>query len=153
MKSLARIQNRGNDASGPATGESYQIGQFLSKDKQGVRLRRANRALVSTDTFVPVAPVAEFAPGTSKTVAVDGREIAVFNVDGTFYAVDNFCPHQGGTMADGWLEGTTITCPWHAWCFNLTDGSMPIGDFARLDPFDVRVENGQVLVSRTPRPD
>ncbi len=108
---------------------------------------------MSTDTFVPVAPVAEFAPGTSKTVAVDGREIAVFNVDGTFYAVDNFCPHQGGTMADGWLEGTTITCPWHAWCFNLPTARCRSAISAWLDPFDVRVENGQVSVSRTPRPD
>jgi len=106
---------------------------------------------VNTESFVPVGAVNGIAPGTAKTVAVDGREIAVFNAGGTFYAVDNFCPHQGGSLADGWLEGTTITCPWHAWCFNLTDGEMTLGAWARVDPYDVRIEDGQVWVSRTPR--
>ncbi|MGA2394006.1 MAG: Rieske (2Fe-2S) protein [Candidatus Lustribacter sp.] len=108
---------------------------------------------MSSEAFVPVGPVAEIKPGTAKTVAVDGREIAVFNAGGTFYAVDNYCPHQGGLLSEGWLEGTTITCPWHAWCFSLIDGEMTIGKFASVDVFDVRVEDGQVSVSRTPRPE
>ena len=114
-------------------------------------VRTRSCALVSTEPFVPVGAVADIAPGTAKTVAVEGREIAVFNVGGAFYAVDNFCPHQGGSLAEGWLDGTTVTCPWHAWCFNLTDGKMTLGSFARVDPYDVRVEDGQVSVSRTPR--
>ena len=108
---------------------------------------------MTSESFVPVGPAADIKPGTAKTVSVDGREIAVFNVDGTFYAVDNYCPHQGGLLSEGWLEGTTITCPWHAWCFNLTDGEMTIGKFASVDVYDVRVEDGQVSVSRTPRPE
>ena len=108
---------------------------------------------MNSESFVPVGAVADIAPGTAKTVAVEGGEVAVFNVDGTFYAVDNYCPHQGGVLAEGWLEGTTITCPWHAWCFNLTDGTMTLGGFARVDPYDVRVEDGRVFVSRTPRPE
>ena len=76
---------------------------------------------------------------------------SVFNAGGTFYALENYCPHQGASLAEGWVEGTTVTCPWHAWCFNLTDGTMTLGSFARVDPYDVRVEEGQVSVSRTPR--
>ena len=106
---------------------------------------------MSSDAFVPVGAAADIQPGAAKTVSVDGREIAVFNAGGTFYAVDNYCPHQGGLLSEGWLEGTTITCPWHAWCFELTDGEMTIGKFASIDCFDVRVEDGQVSVSRTPR--
>jgi len=89
-------------------------------------------AEVEAETVAEVGDgaAADIAPGTAKTVAVDGREIAVFNVGGAFYAIDNICPHQGASLADGWLEGTTITCPWHAWCFNLTDGTMTRGDFA-----------------------
>ena len=121
----------------------------LSKGRhQGSR----EAALVTSESFVPVGAAADIGPGTSKTVAVDGREIAVFNVDGTFYAVDNYCPHQGGLLSEGWLEGKTITCPWHAWCFDLTNGEMTIGKFASVDVFDVRIEGGVVSVSRTPRP-
>ena len=103
------------------------------------------------DDFVTVAHVADVAPGSGKTVVVGEREIALFNVGGTFYALDNTCPHQGGPLAEGWIEGTTVTCPWHAWCFKLADGKMTLGDYASVDAFDVRVEGDQVAVSRTPR--
>jgi nitrite reductase (NADH) small subunit/3-phenylpropionate/trans-cinnamate dioxygenase ferredoxin subunit len=102
--------------------------------------------------YIPVAKAASIAPGSAATVVIAGREIAVFNVGGTFYAIDNTCPHQGGPLAEGWLDGTTVTCPWHAWCFRLEDGRMTLGTFASVDAFDVRVENGSVCVSRTPKP-
>jgi nitrite reductase (NADH) small subunit len=102
--------------------------------------------------FIPVARVADVAPGSAATVVIDGREIAVFNVDGTFYALDNTCPHQGGPLADGWLEGATVTCPWHAWCFRLADGTMTLGDFAAVDAFEVRIDADTVSVGRTPKP-
>ncbi len=101
--------------------------------------------------FVPVATLGEIAPGTAKTVVVDRREIAVFNIDGTFYAIENTCPHQGGPLAEGWLDGATVTCPWHAWCFKLDDGSMTLGDFASVDAFDVRIEGTTIAISRTPK--
>jgi nitrite reductase (NADH) small subunit/3-phenylpropionate/trans-cinnamate dioxygenase ferredoxin subunit len=106
---------------------------------------------VSPDPYVPVAAVADVHPGRSRTVEIDGREIAVFNAGGAFYAIDNTCPHQGAALSEGWVEGTTVTCPWHAWCFNLTDGTMTIGAFAAVDAFDVKVADGTIFVSRTPR--
>jgi NAD(P)H-dependent nitrite reductase small subunit len=112
---------------------------------------RAERGRAVADDFVTVARAADVAPGTGKTVVVDQREIALFNVAGTFYALDNTCPHQGGPLAEGWIEGLTVTCPWHAWCFKLTDGKMTLGDYAAVDAFDVRVEGGMVQVRRTPR--
>jgi nitrite reductase/ring-hydroxylating ferredoxin subunit len=108
---------------------------------------------VTTEAFIPVAEVADFASGTAKTVVVDGTEVALFFVDGEFYALDNTCPHQGGPLAEGYIEGLTVTCPWHAWCFNLTDGKMPFASWAKAAPYDVRVEGGRVLVARTPRPE
>jgi NAD(P)H-dependent nitrite reductase small subunit len=106
---------------------------------------------VSEPDFVTVARAADIVPGTAKAVVVADREIALFNVGGTFYALENTCPHQGGPLADGWVEGTQVTCPWHAWTFNLTDGKMILGDYACVDVFDVRVDDGAVLVSRAPR--
>jgi nitrite reductase (NADH) small subunit len=102
--------------------------------------------------FVAVARVSDVAPGTGTAVLVGEREIALFNAGDTFYALDNTCPHQGGPLAEGWIEGKTVTCPWHAWCFRMTDGTMTLGDYASVDVFDVRVENGEVSVSRAPRP-
>jgi nitrite reductase (NADH) small subunit/3-phenylpropionate/trans-cinnamate dioxygenase ferredoxin subunit len=106
---------------------------------------------VSPDPYVPVAAVADVQPGRSRTVLVDGREIAVFNAGGAFYAIDNTCPHQGAALSEGWVEGTTVTCPWHAWCFNLTDGTMTLGAFAAVDAFDVKFADGTIFVRRTPR--
>ncbi len=106
-----------------------------------------------SDDFVTVARVADVAPGTAKAVVVGEREVALFNVGGTFYALDNTCPHQGGPLAEGWIEGTRVTCPWHAWTFELCTGMMTLGEFARVDTFEVRVEGDTVRVAVRPRHD
>jgi nitrite reductase/ring-hydroxylating ferredoxin subunit len=101
--------------------------------------------------FVPVANLDDISPGSSLAVQVDGREVALFNAGGTIYALENYCPHQGAPLVGGWIEGTTVTCSWHAWCFNLADGTMTLGAFAKADPYDVRVDGNRISVSRTPR--
>ena len=101
--------------------------------------------------FIPVAKITDIAPGSATSVTIDGRDIGVFNIGGTFYALDNTCPHQGGPLSEGWIDGLTVTCPWHAWCFRLEDGRMVLGEFAAVDTFAVRVEAGTVSVARTPR--
>jgi nitrite reductase (NADH) small subunit len=103
--------------------------------------------------FVRVAGVAEIPPGHARSVVVDDREIAVFNVDGSFYAIDGTCPHQGGPLAEGWIDGAVVTCPWHAWCFDVRTGKMTLlGDFCEVDTFDVHVNGADVEVSTEPRP-
>jgi nitrite reductase (NADH) small subunit len=101
--------------------------------------------------FIPVAKVADVAPGSATTVVIDGRDVALFNVAGVFYALDNTCPHQGGPLAEGWIEGKTVTCPWHAWCFRLDDGKMTLGDLDGVDAFAVRVDGDTVSVARSPK--
>ena len=101
--------------------------------------------------FVPVADLAQVPPGRPFTVTIDDREIALFNIDGTVYAIDNICPHQGGPLSEGYVEGTTVTCPWHAWCFRLENGQMTLGAFATVDVFDVSVEGSKISVNPTPR--
>jgi nitrite reductase/ring-hydroxylating ferredoxin subunit len=100
--------------------------------------------------FVQVASVADIPAGEARAYIVGDREVAVFNVDGTYHAIENGCPHQGGPLAEGFLEGTIVTCPWHAWCFDVTDGKMTMG-FSSVDAFDVQVEGSAIRVSDEPR--
>lgn len=106
---------------------------------------------MSSVDFVRVAKVADVVAGSATTVFVSGREVALFNVDGTFYAIENRCPHQGAPLAEGYIDGTVVTCPWHAWSFRLTDGKMTLAAFASVDAYDVRIEDGSVFVSSEPR--
>ena len=96
--------------------------------------------------FVKVADVGDVAPGGGLCVEAAGKQIALFNVGGTFYAVDNTCPHRGGPLAEGELEGATVTCPWHAWQFDLTTGES-LTDDSKVDRYEVKVEGDAVLVA------
>ncbi len=89
-------------------------------------------------------------PGTACPVTVGRYDVALFNVSGTIYALENVCPHQGGPLADGYLEGALITCPWHAWCFDVRSGRMTLGDFATVPRFEVRIESGEIFVATEP---
>ncbi|MGR4064428.1 MAG: Rieske (2Fe-2S) protein [Vulcanimicrobiaceae bacterium] len=109
-----------------------------------------NPARPATAGYVRVSSVAAIPPGRSRAFDVGRYEVAVFNVGGTFYATENACPHQGGPIAEGTLDGEEVTCPWHAWTFNVTTGKMRIGDFTMLARFDVRIEGHDVLVSTVP---
>jgi nitrite reductase (NADH) small subunit len=70
-----------------------------------------------------VADVGDLAAGEGRVVDVDGRSLAVFNVDGRFYAIDNTCPHRGGPLGEGDVDGTIVVCPWHGWRWDVTTGS------------------------------
>ncbi|MFN2448236.1 MAG: Rieske (2Fe-2S) protein [Candidatus Baltobacteraceae bacterium] len=100
--------------------------------------------------FIRVAGAAALAPGSASSVSVGAYDVALFNVDGEFYALENSCPHQGGPLADGWLEGSTITCPWHGWCFEVRSGKMTLGEFARVARFAVRREGSDLLIGSRP---
>ena len=100
--------------------------------------------------FVRVASVAEIPPGAAKAFTIGDREIAVFHAGGRFYAIDNMCPHQGGPLADGWVEGTTVACPWHGWCFDVSNGTSPLG-LSLVDTFVVQVDGSEISVSPEPR--
>ncbi|HVY68969.1 MAG TPA: Rieske (2Fe-2S) protein, partial [Verrucomicrobiae bacterium] len=68
--------------------------------------------------FVPVADVASLPPGAGRTVHVRGKEFALYNVEGTFYAVDDACPHRGAPLGAGCLQNGRIFCPLHGWEFD-----------------------------------
>lgn len=97
--------------------------------------------------FVQVATTAEIPAGQAKTVEVDGKQIAVFNCDGTFYAIDNTCKHQGGPLGEGELDGTVVTCPWHGWTYDVTSGGSPDDPDCAVDTYEVRVEGNGIMVA------
>ena len=76
--------------------------------------------------FVKVANTNEIEPGQARLVDVKGKEIALFNVDGEFFALDNTCTHHGGPLAEGELAGHEVTCPWHGATFDVRARSLII---------------------------
>ena len=102
------------------------------------------------EPFARVGSVAELPPGSAKMLAVGDYDIAVFNVGGAFFAIDDVCPHFAGSLSEGTVSGETVSCPVHGWCFNLRDGSMPNGRKS-VATFDVRVAGDDVFVRGTPR--
>lgn len=96
--------------------------------------------------IVKVAQVGDLAPGEGKVVLVNGDSIALFNVDGTFYAIHNTCLHRGGPLGEGEMEGTVVTCPWHGWQYEVTNGSNLRNPEVRVAAFNVKIEGSDVLV-------
>ena len=75
---------------------------------------------------VPVCSLDELPPGTAVRLELPGalaEPVAVFNVDGALYAIDDTCTHQDASLADGWVEGCAVECPLHAACFDLRTGA------------------------------
>ena len=99
--------------------------------------------------FTTVAKVADIPPGTGQAFPVNGRMVAVFNEDGRFFAIDDFCPHMGASLAGGYLEKGIVTCPWHAWRFCIHDGAWCDNPRVKIDAFECRVEADEVQVRVT----
>ena len=99
--------------------------------------------------YVTVAQVDEIPPGTCRTVEVDGIFFALCNVNGTFRAVDNTCPHAGGPLGEGSLDGEVLECPWHGWQFNVRTGERPENPEICVTCVEVRVQGANVQV-KTP---
>ncbi|MDQ3398495.1 MAG: Rieske (2Fe-2S) protein [Deinococcota bacterium] len=110
---------------------------------------------------VPVASINDIPPGERKLVEVKGKSIGVFNVNGAFVAMLNYCPHEGAPVCLGRVSGTTLpsppgeyrwgregeilTCPWHGWEFDLLTGAC-LTDKRRLKKYPVSVETYPVTV-------
>lgn len=99
-------------------------------------------------TFVTVARTDELAPGQGKLVEVHQKRIALFNVGGRYYAVDDICPHRGGPLSEGDLEGTTVACPWHGATFDVATGEVTRSPAAvGVATYDVRVEGEAIAIA------
>lgn len=98
--------------------------------------------------FVRLAATADIPPGKVSVYEVDGRQIAVCNVDGTFYAIDDVCTHDNGSLDQGQLEGCEIECPRHGARFDVRTGKaltlpavMPVKSYpVEIDGDDIKVQ-------------
>jgi 3-phenylpropionate/trans-cinnamate dioxygenase ferredoxin component len=97
--------------------------------------------------FVRVASVSDLPPGTVKQITVGERMIALCNVEGTFYALDNVCIHRGGPLGEGYIDGDKLECPWHGWQFEVKTGCVSFNHNERIPTYEVRVEGLDVLVA------
>jgi nitrite reductase/ring-hydroxylating ferredoxin subunit len=97
--------------------------------------------------FVRVASTSEIPAGQGRMFEVGGRQVAVFNVDGEFHAIDDVCEHQGGPLSEGELDGCVVTCPWHGWTYDVSTGVSPDDPDTKVQRFEVKVEAGDVLVA------
>ncbi|HET6674795.1 MAG TPA: Rieske (2Fe-2S) protein [Nitrospiraceae bacterium] len=100
--------------------------------------------------FITVATVDEVPPGACKSVEVQGVFIALCNVQGTVYALDNTCPHAGGPLGEGTLRGELIVCPWHGWRFNVRTGERPENPDFKVTRCQVRIEGEAIQVAIPP---
>ncbi len=97
--------------------------------------------------FVKVASKSDVGPGCGIKVEVNGKEIALFNCDGTFYAIDETCAHRGGPLSEGSVEDKVVTCPWHGWQYDVASGACLTNPAASQIKYDVKVEGNDILIS------
>jgi nitrite reductase/ring-hydroxylating ferredoxin subunit len=95
---------------------------------------------------VCVGKATELGPGECKVVEAAGRALALYNVDGTFYATDNTCHHRGGPLGEGILQGHHVICPLHYWKYDVRTGQQDVDPKICLRCYPVSVEGGDVLI-------
>ena len=94
-----------------------------------------------------VARKADIPVGTGKVVEAGGKTLAVFNCEGTFYAMDNACKHRGGPLGEGSVSGTSVTCPWHGWEYDVASGACQMDPSLKMQTFDVKVDGDDLLIA------
>ncbi|RMH36093.1 MAG: non-heme iron oxygenase ferredoxin subunit [Nitrospirae bacterium] len=98
--------------------------------------------------FRSVAQLSDLPPGTCLSIELPEAGIALFNVKGEVFALDNTCPHAGGPLGEGCLTGDLVACPWHGWKFNVRTGAClknPSPSW-QVTRYETRVVNGEVQV-------
>jgi len=97
--------------------------------------------------FIEVALLEQIAPGKSKLVYVEEKSIALFNIDGMIYAIDDSCLHQGSSLAQGKLNGKILTCRAHGWKYDVTTGSLTLNPESGVASYAVQVVDGKIAVA------
>ncbi len=111
----------------------------------------------------PVAMEGDIPPGSHVVVEVEGRSIGIYNVKGEYYAIHNYCPHQGAEICKGPVCGTSlesevyeyiygrdqeiVRCPWHGWEFDIATGKSLFSDKVRVRSYSVVRNEGQLFVT------
>ena len=104
------------------------------------------RGVTPPEGYEVVLHVDALKPGEVSEVIAGGTAICVANVDGTYHAVSNTCPHADGPLGEGALDGDKVTCPYHGWSFSLATGQCETNSSSSIDVFDVQLEGDAVCV-------
>ena len=95
---------------------------------------------------IKVGTIDDVPEGSGKTVEVDGKAIALFNINGEIYAIDNACLHRGGSLGDGFIDGETITCPLHGFQFNIPTGQGVSPPSPGVKSYSVEVRDNEIYI-------
>jgi nitrite reductase/ring-hydroxylating ferredoxin subunit len=104
------------------------------------------------DTWCDVAEAGSLAPGNCRTVEARGIRIALVCLDDGFHAVEDACPHRGGSMGSGYLDGCTLHCPLHGWAYDARSGVGITRPDKPLRTFSPRIQEGRIWVRLTDKP-
>ncbi len=96
------------------------------------------------------ADVSSLPPGAHRTVEGRGRRVALFNLDGTFHAIDDACPHRGASLAEGWCENGQVLCPLHGWAFDVRTGQGLTRPDRPVTTYRTEVRDGRVWIHLPP---
>jgi nitrite reductase/ring-hydroxylating ferredoxin subunit len=97
--------------------------------------------------FVEVLTLEELPPGTGTTVLVGSKDVALFNIDGTIYALEDACLHHGLSLGASKLDGKVVTCRGHGWRYDVTTGNtLHVPDYG-VQTFPTKVEDGKIFVA------
>lgn len=98
--------------------------------------------------FQKIATVGEIPPGEGRSYPLAGKLIALFHVDGEYFAINDLCPHMGASLAGGYVEEGLVSCPWHAWRFCVKDGTWADNPRSQIktDCYPVRVVGDEIQI-------
>lgn len=96
--------------------------------------------------FVRTVKVDEVPAGTVRELQVEGKAVALANVGGKFYAINNTCLHRGGPLGQGVLEGKVLTCPWHGWQYDVTNGKVVQNPSVGVDCYAIQVRGQDLFI-------
>ena len=96
--------------------------------------------------FLRAARKDEIPAGSIREFQVNGKTLALANVDGEFYATNNTCLHRGGPLGQGELNGKVVTCPWHGWQYDVTSGKVAMNPSVGVDCYAIEVRGDDIFV-------
>ena len=96
--------------------------------------------------FVKVCKKSDLSEGRGRIVDVNGKPVAIFNVDGNFCAISDTCMHRGGPLGEGELDGKIVVCPWHGWRYDVTTGVNELNPSISVQKYQVKVEGDDLFL-------
>ncbi len=111
------------------------------------KYRDNKRKPVRAGKLVKVGKPEDVPPGRGATVKLaGGKEVALFNINGEFHAIENFCPHKGYPLADSRLYGSIVQCNLHDWRFDVRSGECFTKKDCSVEPYEVVIEDGWIKI-------